>query len=155
MADQRAYFRRRFGRLDFLDLLTRRLPPLVFYASVVFAFLHFTVHLLADHFAERGQHPRADGLLVFGGACTLFAAALPVVGAGVRTLRSAFEFGRNKLRYRAAHHALTRLANRLDARRRDALDAPGLFRELSLCELILEHEHREWLRLMVEAEWYA
>ena len=40
----------------------------------------------------------------------LLAAALPVVGAGIRTLRTAYEFARNTSRYRAKAFVLDRLA---------------------------------------------
>ena len=29
-----------------------------------------------------------------------------------------------------------------------------IFHDLWCCEQIMEFEHREWLRLMIEAEWY-
>jgi hypothetical protein len=29
------------------------------------------------------------------------------------------------------------------------------FREMGFCEQVLEADHREWQRLMVEAEWFG
>ncbi len=34
-------------------------------------------------------------------------------------------------------------------------DAYPILRDLSWCEHILESEHREWLRLMFETEWFG
>ena len=34
-------------------------------------------------------------------------------------------------------------------------DAYAILRDLSWCEHILETEHREWLRLMYETEWFG
>jgi hypothetical protein len=74
--------------------------------------------------------------------------AVSVFGSGVRTLRGAYEFGRNASRFRAKYYALVPLAERLSAGR----DAPAIFHDLWYCEQILESEHREWLRLMIEAK---
>jgi len=35
------------------------------------------------------------------------------------------------------------------------IDAYAILRDLSWCEHILETEHREWLRLMYETEWFG
>jgi hypothetical protein len=37
----------------------------------------------------------------------------------------------------------------------EEIDAYAILRDLSCCEHILETEHREWLRLMYEAEWFG
>lgn len=155
VSKQRDYFRRRYFRLRRMDQITRLFPPVVFFLSVFFAFLHFVLHLVADRYEAAGKAEPAATLIHTGVYCTLLAATLPVVGAGVRTLRSAFEYGRNTLRYRAAHYALTRLANRLRPRYRAAASPQEVLRDLAFCEHVLLLEHREWLRLMVEAEWYA
>jgi hypothetical protein len=34
-------------------------------------------------------------------------------------------------------------------------DAATIFRLLWQCERIMDNEHREWLRLMIEAEWFG
>ena len=81
----------------------------------------------------------------------LVAASLPVLGAGFRTLRTAHEYARNASRFEATHDALSALSDRL----RKAKDAPTIFRELGFCEQVLEADLREWMRLMVEAEWFG
>ncbi len=114
------------------------------------------------------------------GLLALLAALLPAAAAGVRTWRGAFEFSRNKGRFEASHHALRDLERRLvnegfsafggngDAgksgeplshqklpRDDEETDAYAILRDLSWCEHILETEHREWLRLMFETEWFG
>jgi hypothetical protein len=79
------------------------------------------------------------------------AATLPVCGAGIRAIRGVLEYGRNASRYEATHNVLVKLSERL----REAKDAAGVFREIGFCEQILEADLREWLRLMVEAEWFG
>jgi len=104
----------------------------------------------------------------------LLAALLPAAAAGVRTWRSAFEFSRNKGRFEAAHQALQDLERRLvdegfaasgkptgqasapgEGKDVEETDAYPILRDLSWCEHILESEHREWLRLMFETEWFG
>jgi len=58
---------------------------------------------------------------------------------------------RNAARFEAVHHILSALSERL----RDASDAPTVFRELGFCEQTFESDLREWMRLMVEAEWFG
>jgi len=33
--------------------------------------------------------------------------------------------------------------------------AAAVYGDLWMCEHVLEYEQREWLRLMIEAEWFA
>ncbi|MCE5326603.1 MAG: hypothetical protein LLG01_09315 [Planctomycetaceae bacterium] len=81
----------------------------------------------------------------------LMAAALPLVGSGLRTLRGAFEFGRNALRFEANRSALARLAAHLEA----ANDPTIVATDMWACEQLLEAEHRQWLHLMTESEWFG
>ncbi|HVT40083.1 MAG TPA: hypothetical protein VHE78_13640 [Gemmatimonadaceae bacterium] len=93
---------------------------------------------------------------------TLGAASLPVVAAMIRTLRMAFEFSRNRSRFMAAHDALAQLEERLLhhllwGRRPEASPEKSMvmLRDLQTCEYVLRSEHQEWLRLMLEAEWFG
>lgn len=76
---------------------------------------------------------------------------LPVLAAAARIVRSAFEFGRNEDRCRAAAASLERCHGQLDATRDGALTR----RFLWAAEQVLEAEHREWLRLMIKAPWFG
>lgn len=93
---------------------------------------------------------------------TLGAASLPVVAAMIRTLRMAFEFSRNRSRFLAAHDALAQMEVRLVHQLAVAqTSSPGtpersrMLREVRTCEHLLRTEHQEWLRLMLEAEWFG
>ena len=81
----------------------------------------------------------------------VLAVALPVVAAGIRTWRAAHEFGRNMSRFEAKRSALEELARSLGETR----SPEAVFHLLWQSEQILEADHREWLRLMLEAEWFG
>jgi hypothetical protein len=120
------------------DSCTRLIPPVFFFGSVAFVLAHFGVE-------------GSKGLEVWTRVFILIAAALPALGAGFRIYRSANEFARNGSRYEANHNALRILSERL----RHAKDSTSAFREMGFCEQVLEADHREWQRLMVEAEWFG
>ena len=131
-------------------------------------FLHFSLDLfetyllphkeVAAQTAEAATEPAPSVNLTV--ALILIAASLPVIGAGVRTFRSAYQLARNTSRYKAAFEAIKLPAERLehDAERlyrlyaegHTAVGADDVFRDMWRCEQILEAEHREWLRLMKE-----
>jgi hypothetical protein len=143
---QAAYFKKQAERDVQTDERWRRALPWFFGASVGFVAIHLIFHALEKH--EYRALPVLEMLAL---AC---AALLPVFSSGVRTWRSAREATRNMNRFRAKHFALTNISQRLAATsiRTDA-DAEGVLRDLWCSEQIMEAEHREWLRLMVEAEW--
>jgi hypothetical protein len=79
------------------------------------------------------------------------AVALPIVGATIRTYRTAHEFGRNANRFHA-------VANELRAFRAALGRADGFPEKLRVMEDVeraLKNEHRAWIRLMIEAEWFG
>ncbi len=91
----------------------------------------------------------------------------PIATSEISTISTAHEFARNTSRFQAEHHALCELARRLSEVLSEAPDntagvAPdrehdthAVLWELGFCEHMLESDRREWLRLMVEAEWYG
>ncbi len=81
----------------------------------------------------------------------VLAASLPVVGGAIRTFQGAHQFARNTYRYRAKALALSSI----DAGLTHAAQTRAQFLALWFSEQTLENEHREWLRLMLEAEWIA
>jgi len=133
------------------DWYTKLLPPSLFFLSVFFAVLHL-VHEVWEFFElgrteyfENWTRPANKWSILF----IVLAGSLPVVGAGLRGLRSAYEFSRNTLRLRANHFALELLRDRL----RHEKHPERILNNLWWSEVLLEAEHREWLRLMIEAEW--
>ena len=140
---QQEYFASRLHRNESHDRRTRSLPPLLFFASVAAAFAHFGYSRLGEYFG--GYNYTLSSLL------TVLAAGLAVIGAGLRTYRGAHEFSRNSTRFRAKLVALRHVGERLEHQ----TDPVAIYRELWYCEQILESEHREWLRLMSDAEWFG
>jgi hypothetical protein len=134
---QRDYFRDRIKRNEAKDWWTRMLPPILFFVSVLAVLIHFVLDLMGGHGPDQVSR-----------ICIVLAAALPAVAAGVREYRAAYEFGRNSSRYRAKEVALSRLDDIL----RDETDPWSKIRELWYSEEILEFEHREWCRLMMDTE---
>jgi hypothetical protein len=138
---QRDWFAKKAREHHRLSAYTRYLSPVLFFCSVGAVLGHYVYHLW---YRPEGLDPVSKWLIVT-------AAALPVLGGGVRTFRSAFENARNKIRYQAKTVAVTAVDGALD----HYPDCRTLHVGLWYSEFILENEHREWLRLMIEAEWFA
>jgi hypothetical protein len=135
------------GRKRGWHRLLQFLPRTCFFAGVFMVFCHFALEAYAQ---DKGQAPlavsqSASKLLI------IFAAAFPVLGAGVRTFHLAFEPHRNALRSQAKYHVLCNLKQELQRE----TDAGAKFVAMGECERTMEAEHREWLRLMIEAEWFG
>jgi hypothetical protein len=122
----------------FSDLRLRLAGYALFFGSVAFVLAHLAVHL------SHGDPARGKSLI-------LVAAVLPMIGAGFRVMRTAHEYARNASRSEATHDALSTLSEKL----RDATSARAIFQDLGFCEQVLESELREWMRLMVDAEWFG
>lgn len=148
---QTKYFYDQANRNLRWDWSTRLVPPLLFFGSVFFAMLHLIHEVLElkDLGLVRYLDEWTGDLSTASVIFIILAAMLPVIGAGLRGLRSAYEFSRNTLRFKANHFALELLRERLNTETRP----DAILRDLWWCEWMLEAEHREWLRLMIEAEW--
>ena len=77
--------------------------------------------------------------------------AAPVVGAGVRTFRGAFEFGRNAIRF----EGLATILHEIDAELTKTDSQLVVLELLYRAEAALVAENRAWTRLMLEAEWFG
>jgi hypothetical protein len=139
---QMAYFNKRANQYHGIDRYLRNVPPLLFFLSILVVFAHFTL----DAVAESGNGIHGISIVLVA-----LAVSLPVLGAGIRSIRSAHEFARSASLYRAKYEALKRIADRLE----EEADCEQILRTLWHCEQFLEAEHREWLRLMSEAEWFG
>jgi len=139
---QSKYYRNAMEKEAKSDRPVRDWPTRLFIFSVIAAFFHIVFALTTSQ-AQLAWADFVSHLLI------LLAAALPVLGAGIRVYRGAFEFARNVMRFDAKLIALESYARRLesDVTPDDALET------IWNCEQIIESEHREWLRLMAEAEW--
>jgi hypothetical protein len=155
---QKEYLANRAQKNAFWDgRAVRHVNAILLFLSVLAALTQLTINA-PDVFTS--PPPRVTVLnVVFA---TLGAASLPVVAAMIRTLRMAFEFSRNRSRFMAAHDALAQLEERLLhhllwGRRPEASPEKSvvMLRDLQTCEFVLRSEHQEWLRLMLEAEWFG
>ena len=149
---QKEYLANRAQRNAFWDgALQRNINTMMFFASVaaIAAEAVFTLR-------SATESPTTIILTTLG------AASAPVIASMNRTLRSAFEFSRNRSRFLAAHDALSKLEQRLTHQllwpRTAELTSDAkatVLREFERCETQLRTEHNEWLRLMLEAEWFG
>lgn len=118
--------------------------------SMVFA---ISVGVVFIHLALAFSHNKT-GSLVF----LMAAALLPAMFAAVRTWRSALEISRNAARAGAKRRTLIDLQEVLykedHEEKPEKTDAVWFyFKTLALAQALLQSEQREWLRLMLEAEW--
>ena len=144
LQNQQRYFDRQAKRRLLWEQWTRNVSPACFFLSIVAAFSHFLFEWLAGESHEGWLH-------FIAGVFVLLAAALPVFAMGVRTFRAAHEFGRNKLRFEGMSHFLSEIQVLAEAQVSPSSVMP-LLRE---AEIALDSEHRAWLRLMIEAEWFG
>jgi hypothetical protein len=134
---QRAYFTARARANERWDRRTRSASPILFFISVVSIIPGAILRL-------RGAQDAASLFISI-------AVILPAIAGGIRLYRSAHEFARNGIRFRAKAVVLGMLADRLT----NASSANALFRDLQFAERLFDAEHREWLALMLDAEWYG
>lgn len=144
------YFKEQHSRRESYERWTRDFPAWAFLLGLIAALVRFVwekaYHLNANG-AAGGHDPVARVLLIL-------VIALPIIGAAIRTFRGAFEFGRNANRFHALHLYLSSRENDLQAARERG-DAAAALRAMRDVEQELEVEHRSWMRLMVEAEWFG
>ncbi len=144
------YFHNRIDRYASRDQFTKRLPQWLFFASVFAALVHFILSYKTSHLPQE-QLADKEWWKIAALVSAYVAAILPVLGAGIRTYRMANEFGRNVRRYESTEHMLKERDKWLER----GMDAKSIFLTLWSCEHTLEIEHREWLRLMAETEWFG
>ena len=147
LSAQMAYFQARAQESP-LSWDNPRLLPFFFFSSVAAVFVHFGFEIAS--FASRNS----QSVAVFRSISVFFlllAAVLPAVWAGLKTWRSAHEFTRNAARAAASLGVLKRYSERLGKEK----EPSRIFATLDLCETFLDAEQREWLRLMLEADWYG
>ncbi len=175
---QRKFFADRAKRNVQWDQTTRWVPLFAFYGSVTAALLHFALdvgeYIYEHYFQSAAAHQSVNAatseVVGHGGpphwwGLIFVAALLPIIGATMRTIRSANEFSRHMIRYRAKLTGLTQHAAAVEAYAQQLkpgahepvppAEAEQLLLELWGSEQIMASEHREWLRLMIEAEWFG
>ncbi len=141
---QSARHAKQVGRLRHFGL------PL-FFASVISVLVHFGADVRAHTLIEIGQTDAAQWWELIAVWALALAAALPVIGVGVRTWTTAMEHARSASLFAAKHQALVRVHKHIE---QDATDSTAVMRHIAHVEYFLENEHREWLRLLLDAEWF-
>jgi hypothetical protein len=128
-----------------------RLLPFIFFTSLLLVGLHVAI--------EQGLQrlPLLFGTRTVGweSASIVFVAlavAFPVLGAGIRTWRSARETTRLLARSAARRRMLMEFVPLLE--QLESAEVPHALCQLQALELVLESDQREWLRLKREVEWY-
>jgi len=116
---------------------------ILFAASVCLVFVHAVLEIVPHSTIAETMS------LIF----VALGVVLPAIATGLRTKHFADELARNASRYKAKRHSLQELQERL-SRAVETRDGRAVLREMSFCEQVLELDQREWLRLMIEAEWY-
>jgi hypothetical protein len=149
--------------------------PAFFFASMICVVVHLGLDLIGRAPGAHHSEIREAGSMAF----LFLSLTLPLVLSGMRLRHTANEVARNQNRSFARSEGLGKIAKRLGGlpegllvrvtetvvRRstRELLvstkiegpaDAAFVFSHLALAEQILESDQREWLRLMLEAEWY-
>lgn len=179
---QEQFFHVRAKTLSKIGSTTRRLLPILFFVSLLCTGIHFgvdaylhsweaeahnhqelqshdeskpdpAIQMAADGGPTAAQRPmsrRELALHRIGWLSLIAAASLPVLALGLRSLRSAFEFDRNENRFHGLQKRLEKLAQRLPPN----VTAQQFSRVSASTEQTLKDEHRSWVRLMIEAEWF-
>jgi hypothetical protein len=142
---QMRYLSRKSKSDEESGLWTATLVQIIFFASFAFVLAHVAVHL-ATAAADKGMGPALLEQVLIA-----LAAGVPVIAAGFRTYRSSREFERNALRHRATLDSLETLEDQL----RETKQLADKFRLLGFCELVLEADCRDFMRLLCEVEWYG
>jgi hypothetical protein len=129
----------------------RHLNLPLFLASVICVLAHFALELGGSQSVPAGEvvvNTWAEGLAVWFVA---LAAIIPVTGLGIRAYFAAFELPRSASIYAAKYQALVNASKHLGGEVGGFAD---VLRHVAQVEHFLEHEHREWLRLLLDTEWF-
>ncbi len=153
LSDQLGYFLDMAERREQLDAVTRILPAIGFGTAVLLSFIQLIVEAIqeastrapGESIVEAAQIGTPEHWLLF------FILILPAAGAAARLLRTAFEFARNRQRFVTTAAELDRARGWLDV----AVTPGDVALAMAKAEHALEQEHRAWLELMLEAEWFG
>lgn len=174
LAVQINYFARVARRKRSVWLLSFWLPA-VFFTSMICVAGHLVLELLVRSRASSPSEARE----AISRALLFLSLMLPLLFAGMRLRHTANEVARNQNRSIARREGLLEIARRIGGVPEDLLvqitetlrqpspgtlvlstrvagppDAAFVFSHLALAEQILEADQREWLRLMLDAEWF-
>jgi hypothetical protein len=142
---QRDYYFRRYMEFREQNERLEKLPTWLFFASVFAVLLHF----ISDVWGK-GEGGHVASIVFIGVAVTL-----PVAGYVLKTYRDTFQTSKSSALYYAKFSALEKLNNQLSGYENSVDENWRQILEiLHLCENFLDSEHREWLILIRDAEWF-
>lgn len=140
---QRRFFTKRAAEhKEDIWLLRLRVPMILFFASVVLVMIHASLHFLAP--AEHQGFPWVMCLVAL-------AAGLPVAGFCLRAWFSAFELPRRASLFESKANQLQQA---IAAVQRDEGNIEKTLYHITQGEHFFRTEHREWCRLISDAEWF-
>jgi len=145
---QAQYFERRRKLYEEQTGGWRRLTLPLFLASVGCVLVHFFLEYKASIVADEHRKCLLESSAIWFVA---LAAVIPIVGSGVRAWFGAFELPRSASLYAAKHRALDGADKQL---KKDSGDIAKTQHHIAQIEHFLEQEHREWLRLLRDTEWF-
>ncbi len=115
----------------------------LFFISIMMVIAHVVMEKLSGHNEHGLMH-------LFGGWFLALAGLIPVIGFGCRAWKGAFEPARSAALCIAKSRSLELNARNLVNTQTDLQDT---MHHIAHIEHFFEHEHSEWLRLMLETDW--
>jgi hypothetical protein len=151
LANQRDYFERKGVQAKAQAAWQHQLRLPLFFVTLGCVLFHFGADWLSIRMSHAGNHEAAHLWELASLWGVVLAAVLPVYGVGVRAWTSAFEHARKARSFAAKRVAMDQAIDRLD---QEKGDLAAILDHTQHDELFLEQEHREWLRLLLDAEWF-
>ena len=148
---QGEYFRRKGAAAESQAQWQRKLRLPLFFITIGCVLFHFGADWQARRLGWRGslEAARAWELVSLWGI--VLAVVLPVYMVGVRAWTAAFEHARKARSFAAKRVATQDAIARLE---KDRHDLAAVLGHIKHDELFREQEHREWLRLLLDTEWF-
>jgi hypothetical protein len=150
LVPQRVYFegkvRKKKGGTE-----NEALSPIFFFTGIALALFY----LILEFATHAVKSDLAEGI---GRVLLFLSFAFPLGWAAIRTVRSAHELSRNRLRSSARQADLVKIENALNTEtlaEKEKWDRTLIFGYLNMSEGVLAADQHEWVRLMINAEWYG
>lgn len=123
----------------------------LFVATIGCVLFHFGADWAAGWTEQQALNEAARAWAVASLWGIVCAAVLPVIGIGVRAWSAAFELSRKARSFAAKDDAMGKASQQLGT---GTEELSVILHHMAHDELFLEQEHREWLRLLLDAEWF-
>jgi len=129
----------------------RRYSLRIFFGSVGFVIAHVLAEwAVAPWLSRTGRETGAEIADIVAVVFLTLAAVVPIAGIGVRSWFAAFQLPLSASLYSVKHEELVNAVDHLT----DTLSPDVLLNQMERVEHNLGLEHREWLRLLLETEWF-